>query len=163
MLNITQEVVFYIIKANNSFFLILISNLFGWNLIKLKTNCILLKKKIFFKLYGIFLLKSFLGYYKNFMQYLKLKGMGYKTTINGCSLVFKLSQSHRLVYKIQRNIKITFLHKQALIFKSKSLHLLKKILFFLQKFGKKNAYKKKGIFLKGMIISVKINSKKSKF
>ena len=114
-------------------------------------------------MYGVFLLKSFLVYYKNFMQYLKLKGMGYKTTINDCSLVFKLSQSHRLVYKIQRNIKITFLHKQALIFKSKSLHLLKKILFFLQKFGKKNAYKKKGIFLKGMIIPVKINSKKSKF
>jgi ribosomal protein L6P/L9E len=114
-------------------------------------------------LYGIFLLKSFLGYYKNFIQYLKLKGMGYKITTNYCSLVFKLSQSHRLVYKIQRNIKITFLHKQALILKSKSLHLLKNIVFFLQKFGKKNAYKKKGIFFKGMIISVKVNSKKSKF
>jgi ribosomal protein L6P/L9E len=89
--------------------------------------------------------------------------MGYKTTMAALNLVFKLSQSHRLVYKIQKDIKIIYLHKQALIFKTKSLDLLKKIVFFLRKFGKKNVYKKKGVFLKGSVISVKINSKKSKF
>jgi ribosomal protein L6P/L9E len=108
-------------------------------------------------------LQNLLGCYKNFIQRLKLKGMGYKTTVVGLNVVFKLSQSHRLVYKIKQNVKIIYLHKQLLVLKSKSLCLLKTLVFFFQKFGKKNVYKKKGIFLKGCLVAIKINSKKSKF
>jgi ribosomal protein L6P/L9E len=89
--------------------------------------------------------------------------MGYKNAIIGSKLILRLAPSHRLVYNIQDNLKLTYINKQYLVLKSKSLSLVKKVVFFLQKFGKINAYKKIGIFLKGNIIFVKTSSKKSKF
>ena len=89
--------------------------------------------------------------------------MGYKNLILGSHLLLKLSQSHRLVYKVKKNIKVFYVNKQVLHIQSKCLNKLKNLIYFFQKFSKINAYKKKGIFLKGSIISTKVSSKKSKF
>lgn len=116
-----------------------------------------------YKPYGIFLGQNFLGCYKNFVQLLNLRGMGYKVLLVKSTLVLKLSQSHRLVYTLKKNLKVLYINKQILKVLSKSLNLLKKVIYFLQKYGKINTYKKKGIFFKGSIVSLKISSKKSKF
>jgi len=117
----------------------------------------------FFKIFGIFFLKSFLGFYRFFLQCLILKGMGYKTLILKPFLFLKLSQSHRLVYRVKKNIKISYLNKQLLFIRSKFINILKILIYFLQKYSKVNIYKKKGFFLKGSIIFTKLSSKKSKF
>ena len=98
-----KELVFYGFKINNNFFFLVLSSLFGWNIIKIKSACVLFKKKSgFFQIYGIFCLRNFLGCYRFFLQCLILKGMGYKNLILGSHLLLKLSQSHRLVYKVKK-------------------------------------------------------------
>lgn len=159
-----KEVVFYLFRSSNLYLLLIISNLVGWKLIQIKNNFILLKNSAdFFCFYSLYIKKKFLGKYKPYFHNLNLKGMGYKISVVQSSLVLRLGQSHRLVYIVQKNVKIFYLNRQSFNIISDSLITLKQIVYFLQKFGKKNVYKKKGIFLKGAIFVAKVSSKKSKF
>lgn len=161
-----KEIIFYGFKLNNNFFFIVLSNLFGWTIIKINSRYMLFNLNLklnFYKIFGVFFLRSFLGFYRLFLQCLILKGMGYKSLILKPFLFLKLSQSHRLVYKVKKNIKISYLNKQLLFIRSKFLTILKNLIYFLQKYSKVNIYKKKGFFLKGSIIFTKVSSKKSKF
>jgi ribosomal protein L6P/L9E len=163
--NITKEILFYCFKINNNFYLIVISILFGWMVLKIDSTFLLFNKvnKLLFQVYTHFYIRNFFGYYRLFFQYLCLKGMGYKFVSVGSYLILKLNQSHRIICKIKKNIQYFYLNKQALLIKSKSLELVKTIIFFFQKFGKMNLYKKKGVFLKGSFFVCKISSKKNKF
>ena len=159
-----KEIIFYGLKLNNNFFFITLSNLFGWTITKINIRYILFNLNLnFFIIFGIFFLKSFLGFYKVFLHRLILKGMGYKSLTLKSFLFLKLSQSHRLVYKVKENIKILYINKQLLLISSKCINKLKNVTYFFRKYSKVNSYKKKGFFIKGSIVFIKASSKKSKF
>ena len=58
---------------------------------------------------------------------------------------------------------ISISSKQLLKLESRSLLDLKKTVQFFFRSQKNNAYKRKGVFLKGFLTDIKISSKKSKF
>lgn len=89
--------------------------------------------------------------------------MGYKVQVNKISLVFKLGYSHRIIYKSLKDTLISYHTRNFFDIQSRSLANINRIISILQKLGKSNSYKKKGIFIKGSFISLKSSSKKSKF
>ena len=103
------------------------------------------------------------GLYRYFSQFIKLQGMGYKGAVSKSFLILKLGYSHRLLFKIVKDIKLTYVSRQLLLLQGRDVDSLKKIIYNLQKLRKASAYKKKGLFLKGSIIKIKQSSKKSKF
>ena len=105
----------------------------------------------------------FLGFQKGYFQYLKLKGMGYKFINTGNNIILKFGFSHRIVYVNSIDTQSKFITKYLLGLESRSLWTLKRIVQSFINVRKKNVYKKKGIFLKGCLINIRVSSKKAKF
>jgi len=103
------------------------------------------------------------GFYLCYLQYLKIKGMGFKLSLCKNRIFFRLGQSHRIIYYLANNFKALFYNKLLIRLESRNLDKLKKAIFNLLKIVRKNSYKKKGLFIKGSIVKVKVSSKKSKF
>jgi ribosomal protein L6P/L9E len=121
-------------------------------------------KFIFFsKVHLYFLSNLFLGFFRNYYYYLRFKGMGFKMIGHLVGIVLKLGYSHRVLFIRQKEIAFTYLNRYLLKLEGRSISLIKTILFNFLRLRKKSAYKKKGIFLKGSILKLKITSKKSKF
>jgi ribosomal protein L6P/L9E len=169
-LKLPKESIVYTFNQKCNFFLLVISNFQGWLLIRIKSKFILIKdKKLYIynflsliKTYNFFLMNFFLGLLKNYLQYIKLKGMGYKVVKLGLNFIIKLGFSHRILFFCKKNFRYIFLNKQNLKFLSRNLFTIKNIIFKLNNLRKINRYKKKGIFLKGSIVEIKISKKKSK-
>ena len=125
------------------------------------------KKTFFFsshmKSYATFLTTIFLGFKKGYFHYLKLKGMGYKFTNTSKNIILKFGFSHRQIYINFIDVKCKFITKFLLGLEARSFFTIKKIVHFFINSRKKNVYKKKGIFLKGSLINIRVSSKKSKF
>ena len=142
----------------------------GWGIIEIKSKYILLYNKffylynflIFLNTYTSFLINFFFGFYKNYSLFLKIKGIGYKIISIGLNLLIKLGFSHRILYLFKKNVRFFLNNKQSILIKSRSLSEIKNILFIFQKIRQVNTYKKKGIFIKGSIIKIKVSKKKSK-
>ena len=100
--------------------------------------------------------------YKNYFQYVKLKGMGFKVTRVTLDLLFRLSYSHRILYLCNNNFRFDYINKQLFKVESRSLWKLKNVISSFNTLRKLNAYKKKGLYVKGSIIKLKISSKKAK-
>jgi ribosomal protein L6P/L9E len=165
-----KESIIYTFNQKSNFFLLIISNFQGWLLINIKSKFILIKdKKLYIynflsliKTYNFFLMNFFLGLLKNYLQYIKLKGMGFKVIKLDLNLMIKLGFSHRILFFYKKDLRFFFLNKQNLKLMSRNLFNIKNIIFELNNLRKINRYKKKGIFLKGSIIEIKISKKKSK-
>jgi ribosomal protein L6P/L9E len=104
-----------------------------------------------------------LGFYKNYFYFLKLKGMGFRVLGHSKGLVFKLGCSHKILFLKKIDTVFFYLARLIFIIKSRCILTLKNILSTILTFKKRNSYKKKGIFYKGVVIKVKLTSKKSKF
>ena len=159
----------YCFLQNKKLFGLVVSFSKGWGIFSFKKDYFLLKenncysflyhRKSQFTLLSIF----FLGFQRGYFYYLKLKGIGYKFTMLKDNIIFKFGFSHRIVYINYIDVYCKFFTKYLLFLESRSLWVLKKLLYDFFNIRKKNAYKKKGIFLKGCLFSIKISSKKSKF
>jgi ribosomal protein L6P/L9E len=146
-----------------------ISSSKGWSVISCQEPYFLIKeKRVFFflshtKSFSSFVSIVFLGLQKGYFQYLKLKGMGYKFVNTSNNIALKLGFSHRIIYVNPINTKCSFISKYFLGLEARSLWTIKKIVQSFNSIRKKNVYKKKGIFLKGCLIDIRVSSKKSKF
>ena len=165
-----KEIVLYCFNKYLKFFVLSISNLQGWGLLEIHSKFILIdnfglylyNSIHLFKIYNAFVINFFFGLYKNYHIYFRLKGIGYKIMKIGPNFLLKIGFSHRIIYLIKKNLRFSYQNKQILKIESRSLFNLKNIIFIFQKIRKLNCYKKKGIFLKGSIIKIKINKKKAK-
>ena len=169
MLRIINNTVFYCFKHNKKLFGFVLSFLKGWCLIYYKCKVCLVKDKglHIFPFYNKGILNWFVslvfGFQKGYFQYFQLQGMGYKFLLVKNILALKLGYSQRILFICELNIKCTYVTKYLLKINSRSLDHLKKISFFFFKTRKQNIYKKKGIFLKGSVLKIKLSMKKSKF
>ena len=170
MLDIYNKTVNYYFKQNKKLFGLIISSYKGWGIIMLKKKLFFLlkKKDIHFtfiagKKYSKILTLIFFGFCKGYFNFLKIKGMGYKFIRLKNNIIVKFGFCHRVIYKNYLDIYCLFLSKFILRFESRSLWLLMKTKNIFKNIRKKNIYKKKGIFLKGSFINIKVSSKKSKF
>lgn len=167
--NFSKNIVIYCVLKNKKLFSLVLSCFRGWGIICLKNSLFLLKSKEFFsitfkkKSYFTLLKVLFLGFNKGYTQYLKLKGMGYKFINVSNNIVLKFGFSHRIIYSVYSNIYCLFINKYLIKLESRSFSDLKKVVYLLRSIRKNSMYKKKGIFLKGSLISLKISSKKAKF
>jgi len=144
----------------------------GWGIIEIKKNpffivnlntLVIYNKKFVFKSFKSFLNNYSFGLCSLYNLYLKLKGMGYKLKWTSIYLVLKLGYSHRIMYKLQKDLLIKYYTRFTFCLSTRTQTILKNFLYKLQKIGKNNCYKKKGIFIKSTCIKLKVNSKKSKF
>jgi hypothetical protein len=166
---VSKNTATYCFLQNKKLFLLVISSSKGWSV----TACrgpyfIIREKKVFFflshiKSFSGFMSIVFSGLQKGYFQYLKLRGMGYKFVNVSNYIVLKFGFSHRIVYVNPINTKCKFISKYFLRLETRCLWTIKKIVQSFNSIRKKNVYKKKGIFLKGCLISVQVSSKKSKF
>jgi ribosomal protein L6P/L9E len=165
---ISNKVVTYSFLKNKKIFGLVISPNKGWGFLELKQYFLLKKDQLHpivlnHKSYLSFLTIIFLGFYKGYFRFLKLKGMGYKFIRLKNNIIFKFGFSHRLIYSNYINIYCLYISKYLLRLESRSYWQLINVTNSFTNIRKNNMYKKKGIFLKGSIINIKISSKKSKF
>ena len=165
-----KELVVYCFKKKKNLFLIIISNKNGWSILNLKYKIVIIKNIeiyiynffFYFSAYIWFLINIFVGLLFNYTQFIKLNGMGYKMIIANYNLIIKLGFSHRILYLIMDDLRFTYFNKQILKLNSRSLFLIKQMSHMFCTIKKNNMYKKKGIYIKGILIKLKISSKKSK-
>jgi hypothetical protein len=163
-MNIPNETVCYFLKQNIFSYLLVLSNLQGWGILKC---CI----------YGSFYNKNFdyyykksiqesifiLGFYKNYTCFLKLKGMGFKSVVVNKNLIFKLGCSHRIIYVLKKNLLVILEQKYLIQINTRCLNKIKNAISIMKSIKLTSSYKIKGIFIKGSYVILKISSKKSKF
>jgi len=168
---IPKELVTYSFKSHNMIYLFVISAFQGWSIFQvLAKYAIGTPTRLYFEMvpsklksYTALWQSSCFGFYKNYQNYLKLKGMGYKMSLTRTNLILKLGHSHRILFHIKGDLKINYLTRQLIKIESRNLNCLKNTIYDFCRMGKLNSYKKKGFFLKGSILRIKISSKKSKF
>jgi ribosomal protein L6P/L9E len=165
---LSKNITTYCFLQNKKLFLLVLTSSKGWGINSYQKPYFLVKeKKVFYlsytKSYSSFISIIFLGFQKGYFQYLKLKGIGYKFihTIN--NIILKFGFSHRIIYINSIDTECRFISRYLLSLEARSLWTLKKIVQSFNNIRKKNVYKKKGLFLKGSLISILASSKKSKF
>ena len=167
VMNLFSNVPLYFLKHKHNSFLLLLSISRGWGICKcLPTSIVLdnsLSHFVFSKTHTYFLYNMCLGFYKNYFYFLKLKGMGFRVLGHSKGLIFKLGCSHKFLFLKKTDIVFFYLARLIFSIKSRCILALKNILNTILNFKKRNSYKKKGIFYKGVVIKVKLTSKKSKF
>jgi len=89
--------------------------------------------------------------------------MGFKFIVVKNIIILKLGYSHRILFLSEVDTQVLYLNKYLIKIDCRSIFQLKKIVHSFLRARKKNAYKKKGIFIKGSILKLKLSSKKSKF
>lgn len=165
----SKNTVSYCFLKKKKLFLLVLTSVKGWGVISCSEPYFLMKdKKVFFFLSHMKSCSTsisiiFLGFQKGYFQYLKIKGMGYKFVSTSNAILLKFGFSHRVLYLNSIDTKCDFVTRYILCLEVRSLCILKKNSFFFNSIRKKNVYKKKGIFFKGLLINIRIGSKKSKF
>ena len=169
MFKITDNVITYYFSHHTKVIGLILSVSKGWGLINLKYKVGLIKNT---ELHlfpvqnksSINWLKSILfGFQKGYFQYIHLKGMGFKFIVIKNIIILKLGYSHRILCLSRKDTQVLYLNKYLIKIDCRSIFQLKKIVHSFLKIRKNNAYKKKGIFIKGSIVKLKLSSKKSKF
>ena len=121
----------------------------------LKTN-----KKNIINLYNKLIKIKIKGVLQNFKIKLILKGVGFKSLIEGNNLILKLGFSHDIVILIPENIQIIN-QPGLLIFHSMDYIFLSQFVHYIKNYKKPEPYKGKGFLLKNEII-LKKEGKKGK-
>lgn len=170
---ISTELVSYYIKIKGKKYVLVISLLLGWGLLRIlsgmvlskKNKIYLFKKKKSYLTGGILLNLILFGLCKKYVYFIKVRGMGFKgVVIKSKDIVsLKLGFSHRIFFKLVEGIKMHFMKKQLFQFESRNYSQMLNIIYVLKKIQKINVYKKKGIFSKGEIFKLSVSSKKVKF
>lgn len=111
-------------------------------------------------LYHSIFKKSIQGMIQNFKKQLVLKGLGYKVTQEGASLIFKLGYSHDIVVSLPKDIKIKIFNPTKFILYSHDWEQLTLFCSKLKKLRKINPYKGKGLFFVDETIQLKEGKKK---
>jgi ribosomal protein L6P/L9E len=162
---IPKELTVYSIKKKKNYFLLYLSISQGWGITKIQHNTFIeyFRFTFFSNVHSCFFSNLFLGFFRTYFYFLKLKGMGFKMIWHLQGIILKLGYSHRVLFIRQKEITFTYLNRHLLKIEGRSLSLIKSSLFRFMLMKLKSVYKKKGIFLKGSILNIKITSKKSKF
>jgi len=159
----------YCFLQKKKLFMLVITASKGWGVTLCQGPYFLIKdrNKFFFisqtKSYYSLISIIFLGFQKGYFQYLKLKGIGYKFINKDNKIILKFGFSHRIIYINLLDTKCNFIHRNLLGLETRSIWAIKKITQSFNNIRKKNVYKKKGFFLKGSLIHIRVSSKKSKF
>jgi len=168
MYYISNKAVSYYFIQNKKIFSLVVSSSKGWGFLELKQYFLLKNNQIHpivakSKSYLSFITTMFFGFYKGYFKFLKLKGIGFRFIRLKNNIIFKFGVSHRLIYINYINVYCLYISKYLLRFEGRSYWQMTKVINSFIHIRKNNMYKKKGIFLKGSIINIKISSKKSKF
>jgi hypothetical protein len=170
MSRLSTELIVYLFKKKAVSCLFTLSPNRGWGVIKIYNAFYLFKARsikfythsIQCKSHRVFFLIFFLGFHKNYLQHLQLKGMGFKILLLGKHFFLKLGLSHRIIFIVKNSFHFFYERRQLLTIESRSLCKVKVIAQKLQLLRKLNSYKKKGIFFKGCLFKPKLSSKKAK-
>ncbi|NBV28336.1 50S ribosomal protein L6 [bacterium] len=104
------------------------------------------------------------GLIQPFKQELELKGTGFKAALKNVdgknTLVLTLGKSHDDIYVIPADIKVTVSTPTQLVLESISKHALGQASAKIRRFRKVDAYKGKGILIKGQVLVLKETKKK---
>ena len=168
---IPREIVLYGFKKKNEWFMLLLSFLQGWVLVKyLFIGLMVDRYKIsLFRSIGLLNARLSLffnivfGLYKNYKHHIKFKGVGFKGAVIGDRIVLKIGFSHRVLFIRVSGLKILYKQRQEFILISRDYFVLKNIVYIFKNIRKINSYKKKCLFTKGSLYRLKLSSKKSKF
>jgi large subunit ribosomal protein L6 len=97
------------------------------------------------------------------LQYLELRGVGFKYKISGNRLFCILGYSHVIGYDLPPNILITIINHKLLKLFSNNISILNKVVYDLKKKKKLNVYKGKGIVIKDVVLITKEGKKLNSF
>jgi ribosomal protein L6P/L9E len=169
----TSGIISYHFKSKKSFFILILSNIFGWGVFQFEVKNLLsgnnkkwVQQVLTSSLHSAqqnIICGNLVGYFKLYSRYLVVVGRGYKISIFSSNIVFRLGNSHRAIYKLALDTRIFFHHKQLLIVNSRFLHVIDKIERSIKDLINFNNYKKKGVYIKGLILALRVSTKKSKF
>ena len=141
-------------KKIKYFFFILLNK---YNVILFNNSLKIIKAKNTF--FDIFLF----GLIKGFKIYLEIHGTGYKfrliNTKTLFGLILRIGYSHLLLINLIHNFRLSFFNKSSLCFYTNDLWYLNNNLYCLSIIKKKNNYKKKGIYWKNAIYTLKKSKK----
>ena len=157
-IHIPKTIIAYLLKKQQNNYLLFISNNNGWGVLKLSFTSL-----NYFKSFESNLLNIFLGYLKPIFVFLKIKGMGFKSIYFKKGLIFKLGFRHRIVLVMPYDICLIYLTKHKLQIAGRLYSNLVNLEYSISNLRKKNSYKKKGIFRKGIIVVLKLTRKKSQY
>ena len=159
----------YCFLQNKKLFGLVLSSSKGWGIISFQEIFFLVKNKELYsfllssKSYSSILVHIFFGFQKGYSTFLKLKGLGYKFIRVLDIIILKFGFSHRIIFINFLNVYCKYVTKYILFFNTRSFWVIKKLIQSFNIIRNINIYKKKGIFLKGSLITIKMSSKKSKF
>lgn len=102
-----------------------------------------------------------LGLYKMHSIKLKFVGVGYRATLKKNILILRLGFSHKLFYKLAKEVEVLKIKKRPPVFllKSIDLDIIKSTAFMLRSFKKPEPYKGKGIVLINEYLKLKEGKK----
>jgi hypothetical protein len=162
---------FFLIYINNKklHYILIISLLYGWILIKLISSFYM-----FFILKKTYLLKHFcvtfflnykkiwklfyiytIGYQLSNKTFLILLGTGYKTSVRYSSYYMRFGFSNKTIIDVLQNIKLCLVKKIFMTVKSRNWNLTRLLAYKLKLLSRNNVYKKKGIYYKNELIFLK--------
>lgn len=105
----------------------------------------------------------FQGFYLVFRVSLSFLGLGYKRFIYTHSIILKLGFSHRIVYLTRSDLKVLLLKRRQIEILTRNLSLLNRFKNSLESMRSPNKYKRKGVYIRGTKILLRLSSKKAKF
>lgn len=160
MVGFPNEIANIYIGNGRKSYLVLLSAFRGWGILNIKQPHLFPCWGLTLKTHQIS--SVIFGMYKNYFQYITILGMGYKLTkLRKTLLILRLGYSHRILLVADWGVQISYLSKQLVCLKSRSLNLLKNLAYKFRKNKKLSAYKKKGLCFKGELLSLKESSKKA--
>jgi ribosomal protein L6P/L9E len=103
------------------------------------------------------------GFFKGYKTYLDIRGTGYKlrlvTNLTLFGIIVRLGYSHLIHINLLKSFRAFFSSRLCLTFFSSNLWELHNKVYSLTVQKKKNAYKGKGIFWKGLVPKLKKSTK----
>ena len=145
-MRVPKEIVCYVFKENNFVFLLVLSNLQGWGLIKLLISSSFFNNNFNYyykEIDQVNIYNFILGFYKNYICFLKIKGMGFKGVLINKNLMLKIGYSHKTLFIKKKDLLIRYAQKYLFKIDSRCLNLLKNVVYILQEIKPANTYKKK--------------------
>jgi hypothetical protein len=171
-ISLPKEISLFYITAKMKSILFVVSICYGWGILCFMNSLMYCDKfkEVYFlgtvekyksTLYFIFTI--ILGFYRIFFFNVNFKGIGYKGVIVKHNLYVKFGYSHRSIICICCNIKLYYIKKRKFKFLGRNIFLLKNFEFEIEHIRNRGVFKKKGIYLRGIIFKIKESSKKAKF
>jgi large subunit ribosomal protein L6 len=101
-----------------------------------------------------------IGVTEGFRITLKLVGVGFRVSLEGDTLIFKLGYSHDIEYKVNESIQLKVPKPDTIVLFSTQKELLKQVVTQIRSFKKPDSYKGKGILFENEKLQLKEGKKK---